>query len=446
MTGSRTQPTNASVANPDISLVGVQYERNPEAEPPNTDHVMGTGAICNTSASHSYGNVLAVVEKYLLDIFPPDTFNTVTATTTLASRQLLHLPRQLMKRQSPMMVLAPRISFGQEDNRFLAHTLINSRFTNTFATWGESSLIPLSHDRVNRIKVHGHYNRSVLYIDVVLSFNTYMEQINWMSFLHNMIPINHNFFIRAPLELYLPTNFCQLLAGLSKHELTGMDRESIYNFLTYMNSTWYHPITYKLRGSSNTDDFFMYYLADIDTVVQDPQAGAGIKDGQIKRNFEITFTVRCDFNTIGYFAVNCPGIREPLQLHSGDSDAIVPIFTDVIDLGNFYLPVGWSILAFPIFRLDVDKDERSVSIEPILNSALRTVIDHHVGYGIPIERFLRLQFRENGVILDNESFYVDWVNRELTVMEPDYHRTYRLLISVSHDYVNNFIVDHYGLE
>lgn len=439
--GRRVTQTSPSVANPDVKLAGVQYERNPGVE--YTETVKNTHAIANTSASHTYGNVLSVVEKYILDIFPPDTFKTVTATTTLGSRQLYHLPHQLIKKEMPIMVLAPRISFGQEDNRFLGHTLINDRVTNTYAEYGQGSLIPLAEDKRNGWQVHGHYNRSVMYIDIVLSFNTALEQINWLSFIHNMIPINHNFFIKSPLELYIPKDFCKLMGGLVGLPIDE-NPKYIPDYMEYMNTVWEYPITYKLKGSSNSDAYFMYYIADIDTVVQEPTPGQGIKDGQIRRNFDITFTVRCDFNTVGYFMLTSPRLSQNMQLNHTDDDTIIPIFTDVFDMNNFHLPVGWKVLGFPIFKLAFE--ENSISIDPILNESLKRCIDHHLEYGIPIERFLTIQFRENGKILDNEAFYIDWRERKIVIANPNYHRTYRLLILTSPEYVNNLIKDLYNLE
>lgn len=438
---SRDPHTNPSQANPDITLKGVQYETNVGAE--YGEHIKNTTAVCNTSASHTYGNVLSVIEKFMLqEIFPKDLFKTVTASTTLGSRQLTHLPNQLHKKEMPIMVLVPRISFGQEDNRFLGNTLINSRFTNTHSLYGDGSLIPLAEDKRKGIYIHGHYNRAVMFIDVVLSFNTFNEQVNYMSYLYNMVPIGHNQFIRAPLELYIPDGFCKLLGNVAKIPASGDD--SVYKFLTYMNSIWHHPITYKLKGGSNTDEFFMYYIADIDVVFQDPQQGPGIKDGQIRRGFDISFTVRCDFNTIGYFTLNTPELKKPINIMSTDDMAIVPIFSDVINLNDFDLPVGWSILGWPIFKLK--EGENTVSIDPILNQSLRIVIDHHLKFGIPMDRFIKIEFRENGEILNDELFYIDWGNREMHLIRPNPRRTYRLIISVSHEYINNLIKEMYDLE
>jgi hypothetical protein len=315
--------------------------------------------------------------------------------------------------------------------------------TNTFNTWGEGSLIPLANDKKNRILVHGHYNRAVMYIDIVLGFNTFMEQTNWMSYIHNMIPIQHNFFIKAPLELYIPDEFNALLSNLSKTPI--IDEESVHKYITYLNSIWYHPITYKLKGGSNSDEFFMYYVADIDTVVQEPTANQGIKDGQIHRNFDIAFTVRCEFNTIGYFMLNSPELKHNQNISCNNGDkAIIPIFTDTINLDDFHLPVGWTILGFPIFKLQLN--ENTISIDNVLNNSIRTVLDNHLKLGIPVDRFIKFQFRENGSILKDESFYIDWHNRVLHILNPNPHRTYRLLITVSYDYINEMVKKIYNLE
>lgn len=429
------------ITNPDVILQGVQYERNVGAEYGN--HIKNTGAICNTSASHTYGNVMSVIEKYLLDIFPPDLFKTVTASTTLSSRQITHLPHQLQKKELPILVLVPRIVFGQEDNRFLANTQINDRFTNTHSFYGDGSLLPLAEDPRKNVYIHGHYNRAVMYIDVVMTFNTFAEQVNYMSYINNMIPVGHNQFVRAPLELYLPKEFCKLVSNISKVDMYNKD-ESVYDFLTYMNSIWHYPITYKLKGGSNSDEFFMYYITDIDTVFQDPQAGPGVKDGQIQRGFDISFSIRCEFNTIGYLTVNSPDLKKQVHIPTTDNQTIVPIFSDTINLDDFDLPVGWTVLGWPIFKLN--QGENSISIDNILNQSLRTVIDHHLKLGIPMERFIKVQFRENGQILDNELFYIDWTNRKLILSNPNPRRTYRLIISVSHDYINNLIKELYQLD
>ena len=74
------------------------------------------------------------------------------------------------------------------------------------------------------------------------------------------------------------------------------------------------------------------------------------------------------------------------------------------------------------------------------------MIDHHLEFGIPMERFIQIQFRENGEIIQDEMYYIDWRNREIILTNPDPHRTYRLIISVSHEYINALIKQLYELE
>lgn len=433
--------TNPAIANPDVNIAGVQYERNPGVE--TGEHLNNTAAICNSSASHTYGNVLSVVEKYILDAFPKDLFKTITASTTLASRQVNHLPHQLIKKEMPIMVLIPRIEFGQ-DNRFLGHTLMNDRMNNVTSLWGNGSLIEIGKDIKRNVYIHGKYSRALMYVDVVMSFNTYSEQTNWRNWIHNMFAVGHNQFIQAPLELYIPQGVCELVGNLTGTPVKDEDG-SIQPFLSMMNGMMYYPITYKLKGGSNKDEFFMYYVSDIDTVITAPESGQGIKEGQVKRNYDISFTVRCEFNTLGYFMVTSPDLKKPVYINEPTDDmSVVPIFSDEIDLNDFYLPVGWSVLGWPIFKLALG--ESSISLEPILNNSLNAVIDYHLRFGIPMERFINIQFRENGQVLTNEMFYIDWHTRELHLMRPDMHRTYRLIITVSQDYVNNLIKELYNLE
>ena len=92
------------------------------------------------------------------------------------------------------MVLVPRIVFGQED-RFLGNTLINSRMNNLSPEWGSGSLIELGKDIKKNVYVRGHYNRALMFVDVIMSFNTYSEQVNWLNYIHNMLPVGHNQFI-----------------------------------------------------------------------------------------------------------------------------------------------------------------------------------------------------------------------------------------------------------
>ena len=143
--------------------------------------------------------------------------------------------------------------------------------------------------------------------------------------------------------------------------------------------------------------------------------------------------------------LHAPSIKKNVHVNTANEDmAIVPMFSDVIDLDDFKLPMGWSVLSWPIFKLK--PGESSISLQPILNNSLNAVINYHLQFGIPMERFINIQFRENGTVLSNELFYIDWISRELHIVKPNVHRTYRLIITVSHEYVNDLVKRLYNLE
>jgi len=77
---------------------------------------------------------------------------------------------------------------------------------------------------------------------------------------------------------------------------------------------------------------------------------------------------------------------------------------------------------------------------------MRATIDYHLEHGIPMEKFIMIQFRENGEIVTDELYYIYWKERMLVLGNPNVRKTYRLIISVSIDYINNLIKELYNLE
>lgn len=435
--------SHISPANPKVNTP-VQYEYD-VGNAYGPEHIQNVGCVCNSSASHTYGNVMAIVEQFLVDKFPPDVFMTKTVSTTLASRQLRHVPSKLTKLDYPMLVLAPRIVFGQGEDRFLGHTLLNDNFYNLHMQWGDGSLIPLGMDRNKHIFINGKFNRALVYIDIVLAFDTYAEQMNWMSYIHNMLNIGHPKDIKAPMEIYIPPQFCELISKLSG--VPVMDSVgSTYKFTKYMNSLWTHPITYKLKGGSNSFEYFMYYVPDINLTIQEPSYGEGMKDNQIKRAYDITFTVRCEFNTIGYYTLTCPQLQRNIDISNYQETStrhVETIMTDYVNLNDFDMPLGWKVLSWPIFK--VKKGTNSINIDEVLNESLRVMIDYHLNMGMSVDKFINVQFRDHGSII-NEDFYIDWPKRKLVLIHPDWHKTYKMLITVNPEYINTTIKELYNLE
>ena len=79
------------------------------------------------SAAHTYGNLLATAQKWVIDIFPKNLFKTIHVQSKLAHKQMLSTPHQFLKKSKPIIIFKPRIEYDEQD-AFLNGTLMTRRF------------------------------------------------------------------------------------------------------------------------------------------------------------------------------------------------------------------------------------------------------------------------------------------------------------------------------
>ena len=232
-----------------------------------------------------------------------------------------------------------------------------------------TDLQPFFNDPENKLSIKYQLNRAVMYVDVVVILSTLMQQIDYYHYLDNALSINHPFSINTCFESYMPQEMLKILSDVVKvplYDAHGSTRE----FLTYMNQHSCYPITYKLQGASRTREFYRYYPVNIDTVVTDLDKDDGERVGNIMNQYQITFTVRMEFNSTGLyyifsddiFNINLPKI-EP------SDSSIIPVFTDVFLKEDLNLQQGWSLYNRASCRLEDSED--SVNIDQMLNISIK---------------------------------------------------------------------------
>jgi hypothetical protein len=150
----------------------------------------------------------------------------------------------------------------------------------------------------------------------------------------------------------------------------------------------------------------------------------------------ITFTIRCEFNTIGLFDLSVPNPGPYRVITPPKSSIAIPIFSDAFNEKDFPLSYGWTILAKPIVKLDWD--EREVSIQSVLGITLNRMIDYHLQHGIDVGLFIDVKLRENHCLID-DGYYVDWKRRMLVLTNVRYTSTYRLIIIYNKLYMNDML-------
>ena len=61
------------------------------------------------SISHTYGNALAFIQKWLTDLFPENLFRTYHINSKIAHRQLRSTKYEYLKKQKPMLIIKATI-------------------------------------------------------------------------------------------------------------------------------------------------------------------------------------------------------------------------------------------------------------------------------------------------------------------------------------------------
>ena len=397
------------------------------------------------SISHTYGNALAFIQNWIINLFPKDLFKTIHVNSKIAHRQLKSTPHEFLKKTKPMIVFRPRIAMHDED-RFLKGTQLTERQTDLYNKWGLTNLQPFFNDPKNNLSIKYQLNRTVMYVDVILVFSTLMQQLNYYHYIENSVRINHPFFLSTCLESYIPQEMLKIVSdcvNIPLYDENGSTKE----FLTYMNQNSCYPITYKLQGSSKSREFYRYYPVNIDTTITDLERDEGEKSGNIMSQFQISFTVKMEFNSTGFYYIFGENIYDlKLPIVDGGSSDIIPVFTDVLLHDDLNLKPGWSLYNRASYRFDKD-DDNYVNFDEMLNSSIREAIKYHLDNGITVYDFIDVMIRKQGEMLRMEADYtIDWEKKEILFKDVNSYYTYSIVICINIEYINNLMKTLYNLK
>ena len=391
-----------------------------------------------TSMSHTYGNVLAWFQKYMLSLMPKDMFKTIHVNSKIAHRQIRSTNHEFLKKSKPMIIFRPRIS-GMDEERFLKGTPLIEKQNNLYTTWGKTKLQPFFSDPKHDITIEYQQNRSVMYVDVVMIFSTLMTQIDIVHYLENAIVWNGDNFIFTCLENILPQEMLKIISDISHIPLYDNDG-STKEFLTYLNQNSVTPITYKLQGSTGNREFYRYYGTNVNLIFQDLNWDEGEKVGQIMNSYRIDFTTRLEFYSTGFYYIfsdNIYKIDLPSVPYSEDGK-VIPVFTDILTKEDLNLQPGWHLFNRAACRLEIEYD--TVNIRELFNHSILEAIKYHRENGIPMLEFLDIRVRRQGQLLrEGIDYTIDYDSLDIHFNNQATYYTYNILICVNIEYINEMI-------
>lgn len=418
-----------------------QYNGLSERELPHGYH-LSLACQSGTDMAHTIGNVTAIMLQFMLDQFPSNTFATALPSTKIAHRQLKHTPKQIRTQPYPMCIVNPRISLSGLDNRLAAGSFATTLWSTTSNRFqNRSEMEKLFFDKRKGIEWRGKINRVVMYFDFVLSFRSMTEQIRWASYLINKIPTDGGFFdIDTALELAIPDGFLEETAKYAGIPVKGPNGD-VSRFVDYLNMNSMFPISYRFSSGRHTDAFYSYYMASLMCNIHDLNYSTVTKNNQVEADCPITFTVRCEFNTIGMFDLSVPNPGPYRLITPKESSVVIPIFSDNFNEKDFPLLYGWKIHARPICKMDWGEQE--ININSCFGATLNELIDYHLENNLNPELFLSIKLRDNRCLID-DGYYVDWKRRTLVFTNVNYTHTYRLIVAVNQLYINDMLTAMYG--
>ena len=135
------------------------------------------------SSAHTYGSLLASVQKWFLKMYPSDLFKTIHVSSRMTHTQILSTPTQFLKKTKPMIIFRPRIDY--DDETFLGKTMMTERQTGgpiNALNPGTVDLYPFLYDGDRYIDVQFSQTRRVMYLDIVMVFATEIQQMNWYDY------------------------------------------------------------------------------------------------------------------------------------------------------------------------------------------------------------------------------------------------------------------------
>ena len=396
------------------------------------------------SAGHTYGNLLATVQKWIIDLFPKNLFKTIHVNSKIAHKQLLSTPHQFLKKSKPMIIFRPRIEY--DEDTFLKDTLMTRRFGGpTIQSAGDIDLQPFFHDQQNGLDMMYTLSRRTMFIDVQMTFNTLIQQLNWMDYIDQTVQIKAPFLLPVYLESYLSKDLMKVIGDLSGIPVHGADG-SVTDFLNYMNTYSVYPVTYKLAGSTGQEEFYRYYDTNILAEITELSKDDGDTIDHITTNYHITFSMRLEFWSTGANYIFSPKITSREILPVNTDSTLIPVLVDAFNYSDIITPPGWSVYGHTTCILDKPYDVLDFS--SLIQQQVKEVIQYHAKNAIPYVNFIDIHIRKNGIEIENGKDYeVDMANYKIQFHNKDYgYANYTIIISVDVQYLNQLTKEIFHLE
>ena len=169
----------------------------------------------------------------------------------------------------------------------------------------------------------------------------------------------------------------------------------------------------------------------------------GEKTGQVMSQYTISFSIKTEFWGTGFYYLFSNNLKRDMVLPPvNDTGELIPMYTDVICAEDFDVKDGWQLFSSPSCKIDTPNDVLDIST--VLNVSIRDTLDVHMRRGLDWTNFLDIRMRQQGKIMTYGVDYIfDPETKSIHFNRCGIYYTYKILIYINVEYVNNFIEDLY---
>lgn len=418
---------------------------------------LGNRVLYPPSLAHTVGNVTFKMVHELKEMFGPKFFKFVHIDTRMAFTDFgENTNREFIKRKRPILSVKPVVDITNQDI-FLTHTLFTTNMYPNMSfdklAGGNFNYLPFFRDLKVRNAINYLMNRIRISFGVYIDVDTVIEQMNIFQMLTTMFQEERPYWQRTAIEIQIPRPLMRMVSVDSAKPMYD-DNDSVKEFLSYMNMNSCKPVTYQMKNSTGHDEFFLYYPLTIEKVYTDFSMESPNKNGFAQYSAPITFTLTTEFNTIQLFEYTPPR-GKPFSIDAYDlsiedkkydfkqGSVMIPIFS----FENMFTDTdehGWKYFTSNMYKIENTEGlvEDELDLAPIFqNTILNELIAYHNQHGIDNHIFFHIKVMMIDIELkENKEFIFDFNRLVLITRKLNKHATYRFIIYVNNEYINDLMV------
>ena len=400
------------------------------------DYILSTGT---SSYGHTFGNVTESIKMDILSKFPKDFFKYINVSSKLIFRQFKKMKDnslvEFFKQENPKMYIRPSYEVATDDIPFF-NTVLTSHIMNGNGIVSKTSLMPIFRDIEKHIEMDFRMTRDRVYFDITIQVDTALAQMDLYKNMQSMISWDSPYTKVFSLESMIPNPMIRYIAYNANIEMDNSPG-SIAVLLSYLHTHGSYPITYKIRNSTSSDEFFMYYQVPVLITYSDFSISDSNLKNMVSDNHTITFKVTCEFNhPSAYLIRSVSGMPKisprSIRIENSSHKEIIPLYTlDRLFEDKQYLLEGFKLYFTSSFKTEIDKKDYDdfINLGDLLEENYTAVIKKYRLSNTPIDVLMCVEvYADNHLMELGYEYFINWGTMELHIKHSDPDLTYRVLI------------------